>query len=161
MCYGMSHHLYTNAGLNWPHLDLTTWSPYMGDALHFAWAALPSVAWLIFAADTPASATDVWGLIERLGLPVVLLMFFVWQAWKDKQSMVSRMDSIEARQQKREDRMADRINALEQFQEGTLLDIVKETNQLKQQLTAALNNQTEAFYSRPCFAMEKPKNGTV
>lgn len=128
----------------------------VSDVFHFVWAAMPATAWAIFA-QSEAPSSDVWGLIERLGLPVVLLVFFVWQAWRDKQSLITRVEVIETQQKSREDRMAARIEALERFQESTLLEIVKETNLLKSQLVEALREQTEAFKNRPCIFGDKAK----
>lgn len=141
------------------HLDIQ-WSKRVSDLLHIIWAASPATAWFLFAqaSASPPDGSDVWGLIERLGLPIVLLVFFVWQAWRDKQALANRMDSVESLQKAREDRMAERISILERFQEESLLKmvgeahvLVSESNSLKAQLISALNAQTEAFKRRPCI----------
>jgi len=65
-------------------------------------------------------------LLQQFGLPVVLVVFFVW------------------RNSKREERMGRRMDELQDFQNTTLLQCVVDN-------TTAMREVTDALKTRPCL----------
>src|SRR5574343_1114651 len=79
-------------------------------------------------------------LVEAVGLGAAMTVFFVWQSWK------------------RESRLAERVTALEQFQENTLVKIVEQTSVTIAHATEALDKNSDSWAAlcaelrlRPCL----------
>lgn len=102
------------------------------------WAKVTSVpiAYFLYAQANLDPADPSWvRLIESFGLPVALVIFFVWQWYLDKQ------------------RMGHRITALEKFQEDVIMKDVEERATFR----ASMASFTEELKKRPCLVSECAK----
>lgn len=105
------------------------------------------LAWLFYAQGIVDPADPSWvRLIESFGLPIALVVFFVWQWYADKQ------------------RMGNRITNLEKFQEEVIVKDIEERSLLR----VAINEHKEEivemrqeFARRPCMAAQPRQNTTV
>lgn len=99
-----------------------------------------AAAGTILAAEAAHAIEDIgdWvSLIERLGLAIALVTFFVWTGWKREQRMAKRFDQLEKDKNKLSEKVAE----------------------LGEQVTQALNRElttaemmAKALDSRTCFA---------
>jgi len=88
------------------------------------------LAWFFYAQANIPPGTPNWiSLIESFGLPIALVIFFVWQWYIDKA------------------RMGNRITALEEFQEKV---IIKDA-EVRQELRDEIHGLREDLKKRPCL----------
>jgi len=82
-------------------------------------------------------APDYFTLIERLGLAVALVLFFVWTGWKREQRMGTRIDKLE----KDNTKLADRTATL-----------AEQVNSVLKQDNVVIADAIKVLASRPCWA---------
>ena len=119
--------------------------------MHMSWTwtakivTLP-MAWLFYAQALVDPNDPSWvRLIESFGLPIALVIFFVWQWYSDKQ------------------RMGARITNLEKFQEDVIVKDIEERAMLR----TAINEHKEEivemrqeFARRPCMVATPRQDAT-
>lgn len=94
-----------------------------------SWAgklALPA-AWILYAQAVEPTGVGWQKLIETFGLPIALVIFFVWQAWVDKKN----------------DR--EKLGKLENFIETTLLHAIETCASREERLIASLDEVAETI----------------
>ena len=74
-------------------------------------------------------------MLKDFGPILGVILFFIWRDWK------------------REDRMADRITALEKFQQDQLIELIERTNEPKRGSTTFTPNKVASVTMVPCDVM--------
>ena len=110
--------------------------------VHMSWGwtakvvSLP-LAWLFYAQGIVDPSDPSWvRLIESFGLPIALVVFFVWQWYLDKQ------------------RMGTRITNLEKFQEDVIVRDIEERSLLRKSIDEHKDEIVElrqTLSMRPCM----------
>ena len=95
---------------------------HMHFSMSYVWQAIAATG-AILAAEIP-HGTDAWDwiqMVERLGLAVVLVIFFVITGWKREQRMAKRLDWLE----KENDKLSMRTATLTEQVNQALLESVR------------------------------------
>lgn len=108
---------------------------------HFVRIISLPLAWVFWAqAVTPTDTFWVVRLVETFGLPIALVIFFVWQWYKDKE------------------RMGTRISKLEEWIETTAMTMHEENMESRGSLKNSLDKMTDALAKKPCMYEESKNN---
>ena len=84
---------------------------------------------------------SVTSLVQQVGLPVALVVFFVWQTWKREKALVRRIEGLENGQRDMLVRMAAESSSA----------ITENARAMKSQ-AEALTKFTDRLLARPCMA---------
>ena len=102
--------------------------------------ALFAVGALLLAQTAVSTDIDWMGAIERLGLAVVLVVFFVYTSWQREQRMGKRIDQLERQAVSQNSKLA------------ALTELVTEA--LKRD-TEIVDDALKTLESRPCYAVTR------
>lgn len=109
----------------------------MHNSLSHIWQALAATC-AIFAAEIPHNDMQYWvQMVERLGLAVALVIFFVVTGWKREQRMAKRLDWLE----KENDKLSTRTALL-----------AEQVNQALRESVRSITDAHDTLEGRMCWA---------
>jgi hypothetical protein len=115
----------------------------MSNLIMHTFQAIVAAGTVLLVQAVPENTSDWISMIERLGLAVALVIFFVWTGWKREARMAARIDYLEKEVTKTNAKLA------------TLSALITETMDRDRE---TLSEMIETLKGRPCVAFKNTES---